>query len=134
MTTRSKLHALVRNGLGAAALVLAAGAVQAGNVSWSVGIQAPVVGAMITSGPVVYGPAPVVYTHPPLITYQPVPVYYGQPQPVYGHRHGSYRQPVRVVRHGHHGSGWKAQGRHGHGKAHGHRHGGGHRGHGGHGR
>ena len=98
----------------AAALAVAAISVpaQAGGVSWSVGINAPItpgvhVGTVINGGharryypapvvyapPPVYLPPPVVYTPPPPVyvapvVYAPRPVYYAAPRPVY------YRPPV----------------------------------------
>ena len=75
----------------AAAGGLSAGTAHAGNVFWSIGIQAPPVTSVISNGPVYqpyyqapqvyYQPAPVYYQPPP-VYYQPAPVYY-QPQPVY---------------------------------------------------
>ncbi|MFN6995165.1 MAG: hypothetical protein ACK4PH_13290 [Aquincola tertiaricarbonis] len=104
--------------------VLAAGAAQARDVYWSVGINAPVagvgVGTVISNAPhygyhaappayvqvpayPVYQPAPVVYAPVPVVRYRPVPPphYVVVPQG-YGHPY-------------HHG--------HRHGKKHGHRHG-----------
>ena len=106
----------------AAALAVAAVSVpaQAGGVSWSVGINAPIapgvhVGTVINGGhaPRYYYPAPVVYAPPPVylpppvvysppppvyvapVVYAPRPVYYAAPRPYY------YRPPV-VYRPGHH--------------------------------
>ena len=102
----------------AAALAVAAISVpaQAGGVSWSVGINAPIapgiqVGTVINGGhhpryypaPVVYGPPPVyveppvVYTPPPPVyvapvVYAPRPVYYAAPRPYYYRSY--YRPPV----------------------------------------
>jgi len=68
-----------------------------GHVSWSVGINAPAVGAVISNGPVygygypvyetypVYAPAPVYYQPAP-VYYRPAPVVYGPPA-YYHHRH-----------------------------------------------
>ena len=91
--------------LTAASALLGSGAAQAGNVYWSIGIQAPPITTVVSNGPAyrapvyappvyapvyapVYGPvyAPV-YTPPPRVVYRPVPVVY-RPVPVYrGHRH-----------------------------------------------
>lgn len=77
--------------LATAGSLLAAGAVQAGNVYWSVGINLPPVGTVISNvpaapvvvpapvyvapPPVYVEPAPVVYAPPPRVVYRPVPVY-----------------------------------------------------------
>jgi len=77
---------------------LAAGSAHAGNVHWSVGIQAPIapgvsVGTVITDRPYapvyvapapVYVPAPPVYVPAPEPVYVPAPVVY--PRPVYAPR------------------------------------------------
>lgn len=106
------------------AATLVAGVAQASDkVYWSIGINAPHVGTVISNAPqrhhhvappVVYYPAPVVYHHPPAVVYQPVPVY--RPAPVVVYR-GGHRHP------GH----WRGHGRHFHGD---HDHDRGHRGHG----
>jgi hypothetical protein len=106
---------------------LAAGSAHAGNVHWSVGIQAPIapgvsVGTVITDRPYaplivapapVYVPAPPVYASPPV--YVPAPVYY--PRPVYAprvvyapvwangrwgyhHHHHGYAAPAPIYRPG----------------------------------
>jgi hypothetical protein len=70
---------------------LCAGAAQASNVSWSIGINAPIgpgasIGTVISGGapmPVVYAPAPVVYTPPPPVYVAPAPVVYTPPPVVY---------------------------------------------------
>ena len=81
----------------AAACALGASAAQAANVQWSIGINAPPIGTVISNGPV-YGPA-----------YGPDygPAYYGPPPvyvapPYYRHRHhrhsrGYYGAPVVVA-------------------------------------
>lgn len=83
--------------------VFMAGPARAGDVSWSIGIEAPVgpgatIGTVISNHrpapvvvapapvvyappPVVYAPAPVVYTPPPRVVYAPPPVVYN-PAPV----------------------------------------------------
>ena len=98
-----------KSALIAAAIVLSATAAQARDVTWSIGIQAPLhpgvsIGTVISNAPV-YRPAPVVYAEP---VYLPAPVYARpatvvyMPRPVYaprqvvyvpewkhkGHRHG----------------------------------------------
>jgi hypothetical protein len=61
----------------AAALTGAMGTAHAGNVTWSVGIQA--------GPPVVYGPPPVYMAPPPVYVAPPPPVYYAPPpRVVYG--------------------------------------------------
>lgn len=91
--------------LTAASALLGSGAAQAGNVYWSIGIQAPPIATVVSNGyaypgpvyapPVyvpIYAPAygPVyapVYNPPPRVVYRPVPVVY-RPVPVYrGYRH-----------------------------------------------
>ena len=86
--------------LAASAALLGAGAAQAGNVHWSVGVNLPPVATVISNGPVwgapAYYPAPVTYA-PPVVYEAPV-VYpsYGFARPIdapriverpyYGHR------------------------------------------------
>lgn len=108
--------------LRAAAAVLAlaaAGAAQAGDVHWSIGVQAapgvtigvgntrPVV---VAQAPVVVYPAPVV-THRPPVVYAPAPVYV-RPAPVV------YAPPVVYVQPRPYG--WHRGHRHGHGHGYGH--------------
>jgi hypothetical protein len=101
----------------ASALVLATASARASDVSWSVGIQAPVgpgvsVGTMISNrsygpvAPVIYPPAPVVYAAPtpvyvPPPVYVPAPVYTPAPvllpAPVYTPRRVVYGAPVWVT-------------------------------------
>ena len=89
-----------------AAGLLAAGTARAGDVHWSIGINLPPVGTVISNAPVyapppvVYAPPPVVYAPPPVVYHsaprvvcparlvvgRPVPIAYGQPY--YGHKHG----------------------------------------------
>ena len=93
------------------AAVTAAGALGTGSanagVSWSIGINTPVVGTVVSGGPghygrgydrpgyaSVYAPAPVYRVAPP-VAYYPAPVYY-RPAPVFYPRyyrgwHGHYR-------------------------------------------
>ena len=99
--TKSIMLALAAAGT----LMCAADANAGGHVSWSVGINGPAVGAVISNGPVygygypayapypVYAPAPVYYEAPP-VYYRPAPVVYGPPaysyyyRPRHHHRHG----------------------------------------------
>ncbi len=100
--------------LATAAGTLVGGAAHAGgHVSWSVGINVPVVGAVISNAPVYYGrayqpvyepayepvyapqpvyvPAPPVYRVPPPVAYYPAPVvsrYYRPVPVVYGYSRG----------------------------------------------
>jgi hypothetical protein len=101
--------------------VLGAGSAHAG-VSWSIGINTPVVGTVVSGGPAYYGPgygygrvyapAPVYRVAPP-VAYYPVPAYsaaYSTAYPVtYSAPYPVYYRPVPVVypryypawRHGH---------------------------------
>ena len=105
----------------AAALVLAAAGAQARDVSWSIGINAPLqpgvsIGTVISNAPgyyaapVYYAPAPVVYAEP--VYYAPAP-FYLRPAPVV-YLPQPYYAPRRVV----YASGWSAP-RHGYGRGHG---------------
>ncbi len=78
-----------------ASFALASGAAHAGNVYWSIGINAPPIGTVISNAPVYSEPAPVVYPAPvylpPPVVYRPAPVvvapspvYYGAAPVVYG--------------------------------------------------
>ena len=69
-----------KSALIAAAIVLSATAAQARDVTWSIGIQAPLhpgvsIGTVISNAPV-YRPAPVVYAEP---LYWSAPVVYAEP-------------------------------------------------------
>lgn len=89
-------------------IALAAAGAQARDVTWSIGINAPLhpgvsIGTVISNAPV-YRPAPVVYAEP---VYVPAPVYVRHapvvymPQPVYAPQRVVY-VPARVARgHGH---------------------------------
>lgn len=102
MKTRSLLLALASAGT----LLCSASAHAGGHVSWSIGINAPVVGAVVSSVPAypvyapayepypVYAPAPV-YVAPPPVYVRPAPVLYGPPAYYYPRHHGYYR-PVPV--------------------------------------
>jgi hypothetical protein len=90
--------------LAVGASLLAAGAAQASNVHWSIGINLPPVGTVISNAPVyapvpvyapppvVYAPAPVIYQPAPRVVYRPAPVVYGPPAYV--------GRPVPIVYHG----------------------------------
>ena len=67
--------------LATAATLLSAGTAQAGHVNWSIGINLPPIGTVISNGPV-YAPAPVYYEPAP-VYYEPAPVYYAPPPVVY---------------------------------------------------
>ncbi len=81
------------------AATLGAGSAHAGGVSWSIGINTPVMGSMISNAPYpyygpVYAPAPVYESVP---VYAPVPVYRDVPQ-AYGYYPGQvYYRPVPVA-------------------------------------
>jgi hypothetical protein len=79
------------------AATLGAGAAHAGGVSWSIGINTPVVGTVITNAPryghVYAAPYPV---YAPVPVYAPAPVYVPAPPVVYYPRNVYYR-PVPVV-------------------------------------
>lgn len=104
--TKSIILALATAGT----LLCSANANAGGHVSWSVGISAPAVGAVVSSGPVygypaygypvyesypAYAPAPV-YVQPAPVYYGPAPVYYGPPAYYYRHHRHGYR-PVVVA-------------------------------------
>jgi len=112
--TKSIILALAAAG----AVLCSADANARGHVSWSVGINAPVVGAVISNGPAygygypaygypvyesypAYAPAPY-YVQPAPVYYGPAPVIYGAPA-YYYHGHG-YRG------HGYYGNGYYGHG------------------------
>ena len=111
-----------KSALIAAAIVLSATAVQARDVTWSIGIQAPLhpgvtIGTVISNAPAyrpapvfyaepMYRPAPVIYTEP---VYLPAPVYARPAQVVYVSR------PVYAPRQVVYVPEWKHKG-HGHGR------------------
>lgn len=114
----------------ASAATFAAGAVQAGNVSWSIGINTPVIGTMVSNAPPyypqVYVPAPRLYLPAPEpIVYLPEPAYYSA-VPIYAPRQGGYYRPLPVIegryapawRHDHDRwddrREWRHEGHHGH--------------------
>lgn len=81
-----------------ATLWVCAGAVQAREVVWSVGVGSPGVQVDVTNArPVYEQPQPVYWQRPPVIV-QPQPVYYGAPQPVYyGQAQPVYYGQPRVI-------------------------------------
>lgn len=88
--------------LAASATMLCAGAAQAGNVYWSVGVNLPPVGTVISNAPVyqeplIYAPAPVIYAPAPVIYAPPPVVYHPAPRVVYGPPQVVYSRPVPVV-------------------------------------
>jgi hypothetical protein len=88
--------------LAAGAWALSAGAAQASDVYWSVGVNGPGVSVGVGNAP------PVIYHHPRPVYVQPAPIYY-QPRPVYverPYRYG-YVQPVVVVPRPVYGPGWR---------------------------
>ena len=114
---------LARKMLAVAALGLATGLAHAGNINWSVGINLPPVGTVISNAPVyaqpapyyhqvevpyyaapavVYRPAPVYYS-PPALVYRRVPIYAGEPEYVIDHRGPRHRQWEHRGYDGHHG-------------------------------
>ena len=100
--TRSTFFKFAAAGaVAAGALFTMASANARGDVSWSVGINAPGIAVGVAAPPVYYAPPPPVY-------YRPAPVYYGPPAPVY------YSQPPGYYRNYYRGHG------HGHGHRHGH--------------
>jgi hypothetical protein len=111
---------------------LCAGTAQAADVHWSVGINLPHVGTVISNAPAYYPPAPV-YVEPapvvvyrpaprPVVVYQPVPQVVYRPVPVYAPRHYSpgvvragWAVPVHGGKHdGHRGHGHGKHDRHDH--------------------
>lgn len=79
--------------MAAAALGVSAGAAQAGNVHWSIGVNLPPIGTVISNGPVYHHPG-AYYAPPPV--YAPAPVYYAPPV-VYRPAPRYYRPPVVVI-------------------------------------
>lgn len=105
----------------AATAALGAGAAQAAQVSWSVAVNGPVVGAVVSNAPgyhraPVYAPVPAIYAPAPVV-YVPAPAYRVAPPVAYYPRHGGYYRPAPIVvpryypgRHHHGHAHW--QGRH----------------------
>lgn len=107
MTKTRSIYALAASAGVALALLGGAGAAQARDVNWSVGIGVPgvVVGA---SNGGYYSPAPVYVAPPPPVYYAPPrPVYYAPP-PTY------YAPPPAVVYYG--DRGYRHHHHHGHGR------------------
>lgn len=82
---------------------LAAGSAHAGNVQWSVSVNLPPVGTVVSSVPVYHAPAPV-YHVPAPVYHAPVPVYHA-PAPVVVYRPAPppvvvYRPVPVVAKHG----------------------------------
>ena len=107
--------------IAAAVVVIAAGlgasAAQAGNVSWSIGIDVPVIGAVVSNLPgyapiyaPVYAPVPVYVPDSDFYVREPdyiqgPPVYRGEtPRVYYSHypQYGQYRQYEQYVPYSHH--------------------------------
>jgi hypothetical protein len=109
---------LVALAIAAASGLLSTGAAVAGDVYWSVGISAPVVGAVVSNAPHRHH-GPPVYYGPPAVVYHTAPVYVA-PRPIY-----YAPAPVIVAPRHHHRQGW----RHGHGHGSRHDHGRRHRHH-----
>ncbi len=115
-----------------AALGLATSMAHAGNISWSIGINLPPVGAVVSDAPyygggqyyeppqVAYRPAPVYYS-PPAVIYRPAPVYYSPaPAVVYRQVPRYVGPPVYVVERRWPGyRGWDRHGHQGHFGGHG---------------
>ncbi|GAA4419816.1 hypothetical protein [Acidovorax lacteus] len=99
--------------VGAAAL-LAAGAAQARDVHWSIGINSPGVAVGVGNGyPVYVAPAPVYVPPRPVYYAPPPPVYYAPPRPIYYSAppvvvqpYGYYERPYRHHRHHRHHKHW----------------------------
>lgn len=80
--------------LATAAAALGATSAHAGGVSWSIGINTPVIGTLISNAPVYYEPA-YAPAYAPAAVYAPVPVY--APAPVYrAVPRGAYYPPTVV--------------------------------------
>ena len=82
---------LIAMALAATGCALATGAAQAGNVYWSVGINLPPVGTVVSNVPVYSEPAPVYYQEP---VYYPAPVYVPAPRVIYRPAPVVYAPPV----------------------------------------
>jgi hypothetical protein len=87
-------------GLVAAGTLLGAGAAQASDVHWSIGVNLPPVATVISGGPAYFPAPPVVYAPPiryaPPVVYEE-PVYQG-PTVVYREPRPYYRAPTVVYR------------------------------------
>jgi hypothetical protein len=87
--------------LASTAALLCAGAAHANSVTWTIGINAPGIGTVISNAPVyraapIYVPAPVVYEEPAPVVYQQPRVVYQQPQVVYQQPQVVYRPVPRI--------------------------------------
>lgn len=98
-----RLSLMLGGGLLVGAAIVASPAAHAhGSVQWSIGINLPPVGAVVSSRPV-YGPPPaVIYAPPPAVVYAPVysaypayPVYAPPPRVVFAPVHGWAPPPGR---------------------------------------
>ena len=90
----------IATALVASATMLGTGAAHAGgHVAWSIGISAPVVGAVIGNAPYPYYDAAPVYAPAPPVYVAPVPFYDALPQPVYEpyYPRARYDVPAPVV-------------------------------------
>lgn len=97
------MNTLIRKLLAVVALGLGTSLAHAGGVHWSIGINLPPIGTVISNAPVyyppvpyyeppvVYRPAPVYYTPPPAVIYRPVPRYVAPPAYVVDRRGPVYR-------------------------------------------
>jgi hypothetical protein len=100
MFERLKAHSVTcMIGFGAIAMgsLLAAPAAEAhGSVQWSIGIQLPPVGAVVTSRPYIPPPPAVIYAPPPAVVYAPAyPVYLPPPRVVVAPAYGWAPPPGR---------------------------------------
>lgn len=102
--------------VGAALALSAAGAAQAGDVYWSIGVHQPGVHVGVSNAPrVVYGPPPVVVYAPPVYRagWAP-PGHHWQSRHDRHHRHGHGRDDDRYDRYGRDGGWDDRDGRRGH--------------------
>lgn len=97
----------------ALALLVGAGAAQARDVNWSIGVGVP--GVVIGAGNSYYPPPPVYVAPRPIYYAPPPPVYYAPPRPVY-YAPPAYYAPPPVVYYGYGDRGHR-HGRH-HGRGH----------------
>jgi hypothetical protein len=80
--------------LASTAALLCAGAAHANSVTWTIGINAPGIGTVISNAPV-YRPAPI-YVPAPVVYEEPAPVVYQQPRVVYQEPQVAYRPVPRI--------------------------------------
>jgi hypothetical protein len=132
MTTTSLSLKSWRARLAGAALAFVAlagaGAAQARDVVWSVGVQSPGIALGIANAPPVYvASGPVYYAPPPPVYYAPRPIYHAAPVVVMPPRPGYYGRPYYRNQHRHYDK-HRHHGYRDHDRRHGHRgHGNGHR-------